>query len=123
MAKLALGKAPESFKKVVEITNLYGTKDTIEIEFKYRTRKQYGELIDSIQSSEKSSKKTDTYVDIITDTDAKTVEFLLSIAKGWDLEEPFNAENVAILVDQFPNATNEINDAYRIAILEGRLKN
>jgi hypothetical protein len=127
MAKLQLGKAPTSFKRTVTIEQLDGTKDTIELDFKYRTRTQYAELLDSILSPDtKKNKKADepkSFAEILKSQGDGTIDFIMQIANGWDLEDAFNRENVAILVDSFPNATAEINESYRVAILEGRLKN
>jgi Phage tail assembly chaperone len=127
MAKLQLGKAPTSFKRTITIEQLDGSKASIELDFKYRTRTQYAELLDSILvTDEKKSKKADeqkSFAEILKMQGDGTIDFMLQIANGWDLEDEFNRANVTILVDTFPNATTEINEAYRVAILEGRLKN
>jgi hypothetical protein len=135
MAKLQLGKAPENFKRNLEFTNLQGVKSTIEFTFVYRTRKQYGELMDEITSMDKSEspdaevekpdkkKPNKTYAATIVDVDKREAEALLKIATGWDLDEPFNLENASLLIDSFQGSQQIIFDAYRAACLEGRLKN
>ena len=127
MAKLQLGKAPVNFKCTVTFSKLDKTKVSIELDFKYRTRKQYAELIDAVVKGEEDKKpkkdETKTFTELLEKGSNETIDFILQIANGWDLSDEFNRDNVAILVDQFPSATNEINEAYRVAILEGRLKN
>jgi Phage tail assembly chaperone len=127
MAKLQLGKAPENFKRNLEFTNLQGVKSTIEFDFIYRTRKQYGELMDEITTEVKGKKSDDdkskTYAATIADVDKREADALLKIATGWDLEEPYNAENLSLLIDSFQGSQQIIFDAYRAACLEGRLKN
>ena len=127
MAKLQLGKAPENFKCTVTFSKLDKTKVSIDLDFKYRTRKQYAELIDAVVKGEEDKKpkkdETKTFTELLEKGSNETIDFILNIATGWDLEDEFNRDNVAILVDEFPSATNEINEAYRVAILEGRLKN
>jgi hypothetical protein len=125
MAKLQLGKAPTSFKRTVKIQQLDESFVTIELDFKYRTRTEYAELIDTILKPKDGKKAKDdiSFADTIKELGEGTIDFILQICNGWDLEDEFNRENVAILVDQFPSASTEISDAYRLAILEGRIKN
>lgn len=132
MAKLQLGKAPENFKRSLEFTNLQGVKSSIEFNFVYRTRQQYGALMDEI-TTEAKPKKTDeetekkaaqkSYAATITDVDKREAEAILKIATAWDLDEPFNLESLSLLIDSFQGSQQIIYDAYRAACLEGRLKN
>ncbi|CAN7521390.1 phage tail assembly chaperone [Acidovorax sp. LjRoot74] len=48
---------------------------------------------------------------------------VLQIAKGWDLEDEFNAENLQDLEDRFGGALTAIVNAYDKAIYQGQLGN
>ncbi|MBD8654117.1 hypothetical protein IFT68_00565 [Oxalobacteraceae sp. CFBP 13730] len=140
VSKLVLGKRPEHFTRVVSFPMLDGSTGTVEVKFVYRSRKEFAELIDTNQASIKS--KADAEVDRMkqvageggsvadfkqTDLVAHQADFnaayLMQIAKGWNLDVPFNREAVDELVDTLPAAVNAINAAYREALLEGRLGN
>jgi hypothetical protein len=127
MAKLQLGKSPVNFKQEVSFLRLDGEEVTIEISYKYRTRSQYAELLDEILEpvEQKKSKKDEVLkvAEMLKQQDVSTVEFMLKIADGWDLEDEFNKENLTALLNEFPSAAKAINETYRITILEGRVKN
>ena len=48
MPKITLGKPPKTWNLDVKFTMLDGTEGVIPCTFKYRTRRQYGEFIDSM---------------------------------------------------------------------------
>lgn len=54
---------------------------------------------------------------------ANDAHLVLQIAKGWDLEDPFTAENLENLEDQFGGALTSIVNAYDRAIYQGQLGN
>ena len=124
MAKFSLASAPKTFKRKVTITLLDDSTADIELTFKYKTRTEYAKLLDEVMKQDKvDESKTESAVDIFKRLGAGTVEFLRKIVEGWDLDDEFNKSNVSELIDKFPAAANEITEAYRIAILEGRTKN
>lgn len=124
MAKFSLASAPKTFKRKVTITLLDDSTADIELTFKYKTRTEYAKLLDEVMKQDKvDESKTESAVDIFKRLGAGTVEFLMKIVEGWDLDDEFNKSNVSELIDKFPAAANEITEAYRIAILEGRTKN
>ncbi len=124
MAKFSLASAPKTFKRKVTITLLDDSTADIELTFKYKTRTEYAKLLDEVMKHDKvDDSKTESAVDIFKRLGAGTVEFLMKIVEGWDLDDEFNKSNVSELIDKFPAAANEITEAYRIAILEGRTKN
>lgn len=51
------------------------------------------------------------------------VEFIKTIASGWDLEEEFNDENIAELLSLFPMAAASMMEAYTSAMIGARAKN
>lgn len=133
MAKFTLGKNPQNFKREVLIDNFDGTQDTIEMTFKYRTRSQYAQLVDEMIEGagafKAKAKKTDdaekvlTLKSMLAEQDDLTVNFLMQVADGWDLTDEFNAANIKRMKDEVPAAIEAITEAYRVSILEGRLKN
>lgn len=106
-----------TFSDEVEIT-VPGQKEpgTLNLTFKYRNRKEYGEFLASLEE------KKDEDGNVVVP--GKTVsEALPEFVLGWDLPEEFNAENVAIFLNNYPAAYGEIFAAYSRLIFESRLKN
>lgn len=128
MAKLKLGSAPKNFKRMIHIPLVDGTTADLEISFKYRTRTEFGELIDSIVAKP-STEKEEVKQEIKTTKEAfkkgneSEAENILKMADGWDLDEPFNKANIVKLIDEFPVAATIISDTYRELIQDGRAKN
>lgn len=126
MAKIILGKRPESFKRKVTFPMLDGGDGIIMCEFKYRTKKEFGALIDSMAQDAGVAPDVDKPL-LIADLMGKTVEknadYLMDIIKGWDAEADLTRDNVEQLCDELPGAAVAIMEAYRAAVVEGRLGN
>jgi hypothetical protein len=126
MAKIVLGTRPKNFKAKVTFPLLDGTEGLIEVSFRYRTRTEFGELIDALMNEATAGESTEeklSLADALTKTRDTNAEYILKVADGWNLEEKFNLENVAQLCDEFPAAAMAIMNTYRSAITEGRLGN
>lgn len=125
MAKIKLGNAPKNFKRKITIELLDGTKGDVEFSFVYRTRSEYAELMDKTLAEESGVEvpKNETAAQAFERIGAGTVDFILAIADGWDLDDEFNAENIKTLIDTFPAITPAASEVYRHAVLEGRTKN
>jgi len=144
--KIVLGKRPESFKKTVQATMLDGSTGCMEVEYKYRSRTELATLIDELQSKMKDEANveierfkaavekakqtgeaipefTTTQTEIVKRQTAVSVEYLLKIVKGWNLDVDLDKEAVTELVDTLPGVAEAIKDDYRAAINEGRLGN
>lgn len=92
MAKLKLN--PEAtFKHVVQIPVPGGEPVGLELVFKSRGKKAVDELLDQYSTGWNS-------------------DMVLDCAVGWDLPEPFNQENVATLVENYPWAVVRIVGGY-----------
>ncbi|MCP9269843.1 phage tail assembly chaperone [Xenorhabdus sp. XENO-1] len=50
-------------------------------------------------------------------------EFFEKIVAGWAIEEPYNAENLKLLLDNYPSATTAITTTYYNELLGNREKN
>lgn len=127
MSKITLGKRPEHFTPVtVEFPMPDGTTGTIEATFKYRTREEYGAMIDKAGADAKP---------LATGEAAPTIEALaasgvhgdahltFSALHAWDLDEPLTFENVYQLANEVPAAITALLAGYRRMVSEGRLGN
>lgn len=140
MAKVKLGARPKSFKREVKVPMLDGTIGTIELTYKYRTRKEFGTFADEMQATIKAAhdlevegikKAADAgdelpefkQSDAIARQDEFNVDYIMASVDGWNLDIPFDREAVEQLAEELPGAISVIVSTYRDAILEGRLGN
>lgn len=140
VSKIVLGKRPEHFTREVRVPMLDGTTGTIEVKFVYRSRKEFAELVDVTQAEitakaeaevermkkaagEGESLPEFSQADLVARQAEFNVAYLLKIAKGWNLDVPFDKDAVEELVDTLPGAVTAIVSTYREALLEGRLGN
>lgn len=130
MAKIKLGDRPKTFRKVVEFPMLDGTKGAIEVIYTYRTRKEFGKFIDEIMDAAKVAPRTDeqgektfSMAELMEKTAGSNADYILRVAEGWNLDEPFDQAHIQQLADELPAAATEIMETYRAAVVEGRLKN
>lgn len=102
--KLSLTVAP-TFKAIAMIPVPGGKPAPVEFTFKHRTRDEYRELMDQ-------------FGDGMPDPDA-----ILAIASGWDLEEPFERENVEKLVQLYMGSARAIIETYVEELTKARRGN
>lgn len=125
--KIKLGSTPKSFKRTITVDMLDGTKGSMECEFKYRTRVDFGKFLDGI-FSDAGVKPTDTddkivIAEVMARTRDTNADYLMQVLDGWNLEDELNRANLQQLCDEFPGVANTIMETYRSAITEGRSKN
>lgn len=131
MAKISLGKRPETVTLPAKFEHLDGTKDAIKVTYRYRTRSEFAEFIDARAAAAKEAAEQDAAVadgefslaDVFTKQDEALVDHILEIAVGWDLAEPLDRESVTQLVAEYPAAATAIITTYRSACVEGRRGN
>lgn len=125
--KIKLGQRPETFKKTAEFTSLEGELLEVNMTFKYRTRKEFGEFFDKMfaESGQSAPKTVDAayMTELMSRSGSKNVDYLLDIATGWNLDIEFNRASVEQMCDEMPGAAAAIMQAYYTAITEGRVKN
>lgn len=131
--KIKLGARPGSFKRAVSFPMLDGTEGVITWSFKYRTRREYGEMVDklfaqmreaaNVQVPSGDTEEAFSMLQTMHKTDAENAKQMLDIADGWDLEAPFDAESLEQLASEVPAAITAATAAYRAAIVEGRSGN
>lgn len=127
MASIKLGARPKTFKRVVTFPMIDGTTGSIEVVYKYRTRKEFGEFIDGIMAAAGEQKAADdapfSMAALMEKTAGANADYVLQVAEGWNLDEPLNHATVEQLSDEIPAAVSAIMETYRIAVTEGRLGN
>lgn len=128
MAKIKLGNRPKNFKKVVKFPMLDGTTGSVEITYKYRTRKEFGEFVDSMMEAagEKKGQADDekfSLAALMERMGSANADYVLQVVDEWNLDEELSRESVEQLTDEIPAATAAIMETYRVAITEGRLGN
>jgi len=128
MAKIVLGQRPEKFTRLVKFPMLDGTDGVIKCEFKFRTKTEYAELVDSVSkatraSLERPDGELPDYAEIMREAASKNAGYMKDILLGWDLEGEINDENLQEISNTYPAATQAILDAYRVGCIEGKLGN
>lgn len=126
MAKLKLGNRPKNFKRVVKFDMIDGTQCEFEAVFKYRTRSEFGSFIDSLfdKAKEKDSFATNTSMaELMEKTRESNADYLLDILDGWDLDAALDRESLQQMADEVPAAVGALMEAYRSAIIDGRVGN
>ena len=145
MTKIVLGKRPKTFAPVtVTVPMPEGGTGEIGVTYKYRTRKQYGELFDGL-FAEAGVKPAELPLSLPADgadipealaeaerfsleemlkglTD-KNATVIMNVLEGWDLDQPFTLPNVEQLCNELPGAALAVIERYRQACIEGRLGN
>lgn len=139
-ARVTLGKRPETFTAFVSALLPEGGEGTIEVTYRYRTRSEFGALLDKRQADAeafdaraaaeaKAARDRGEQVPEKTAGDLHNMmrdamaTHILEIATGWNLPEPFDLQHVTQLCDELPGMARAIVDRYRDAIVEGRLGN
>jgi len=131
MAKIVLGKRPESFKKTITIPLLEGGEGSVEMVYIYRTRTEFGKFIDDLIEAagvEPPASQSDSDVKFslskaLTATRDKNADYIMAIAKNWNLDVEFSRASIVQMCDELPAAALAVIDSYRLAITEGRLGN
>lgn len=128
MAKIVLGARPKHFKRTITFPMLDGTTGSMEVTYKYRTRKEFGVFIDSIleAAGEKTGQAEDekfSMAKLMEKTAGANADYVLQVIEGWNLDADLYRESVEQLADELPAAVNTIMETYRTAITEGRLGN
>lgn len=104
MAKMKLTLAPlPDFSLPVEFNLPTGEKQSITFKVRHM----------------KASEMQDMYKPENQTSDA---DMIMNIATGWSLEEEFNADNAALLVDYYPGAALALAGAYLQALAGQRVK-
>ena len=130
MAKIVLGSRPKNFKAIVSVPMLEGGDGSIEMSFVYRTRTEFGKMIDALmedagvaQTGSGEEEQNFSLASALEKTKDTNADYIMKVADGWNLDIEFSRRNVAQLCDELPAAAMAIMNTYRSAITEGRLGN
>jgi hypothetical protein len=128
MSKIKLGQRPQNFKKVIKFPMLDGTTGSIQVTYKYRTRREFGQFIDQMMDDAGVVRNNDhdaefSMAELMTKTSGSTADYLLEVIEEWNLDVPLSKESAQQLADEYPAASMGIMETYRLAITEGRLGN
>lgn len=133
--KVVLGQRPTHVTLVVDVTLPDGRAAAIEMRYVYRTRSEYGALVDKRMAearaqeqqlqSQRQAGEILPYSELqhqaaVRDTQA---QHICDIADGWNLDRAFDLEAVRELCDELPGAAQAIIDRYQLALIEGRRGN
>lgn len=138
MAKIVLGKRPETIAHTVKAPLPDGSTGEVLVHFKYRTRTEFAQLVDSTFSAAQPDPAPDAVQQenppdappaLLTVEDGTrrgigaNADYLQQIATGWNLDAPFDRQHLEQLCDELPGVALAIMNSYREAITEGRLGN
>lgn len=112
MAKLKLVAEPTFIAKV-GIPVAGGPPVDVLMTFKHRTRKQWDEWIAAAKASAADEA-------VVLDDEVKS---FMDVVVGWDLEEAFNAENVALLLQNYYGAGHAAVRVYSAELWNNNIKN
>jgi hypothetical protein len=143
--RVSLGKRPESFTKTITGPMADGTIGAIDVTFRYRTRTEWGALLDSHAKAkaERDEATVSAFLAAVEKARAAGAEIpaapgaekrqameveadarlVLDLATGWDLPDPFTLDSVKQLADEAPGIVTAIISGFREAVNEGRLGN
>jgi hypothetical protein len=138
--KIRLGGRPKSFARTITFPMVEGEEGCMELQFKYRTRKELAKLTDEVQSAAQAQHDADIasikakaakkepieplkQVDLLDRDMSLQVDYLMQVVEGWNLDEKFDRAAVEQLSDEVPAAIAAAIEAYRQAINEGRSGN
>ena len=142
MAKVILGARPKVFAPFpVKFPMPDGTEGAISVIYKYRTRSEFGQMLDSILDAANVppvepvvrtaldgevtplEPLPGVYERIGVQTRDANVDHLLLSVDSWDLPQPMTRETLVQLAEEVPAATIAMMAAYHRACTEGRLGN
>lgn len=126
MASIKLGNRPKTFRPVtIKVPLPDGEEGIMQVTYKYRTRTEFGKLIDSIfkDAGENRTDGNFSMGDLMEKTRDKNAEYLLLCVDAWNLDDPVTMESLRQLSDELPAVAAAIMEQYRTAALEGRLGN
>jgi hypothetical protein len=144
MAKVTLGKKPETITHTVNAKMIDGTDAELKMVYRYRTRKQFAALEDETEAIRREAMESATKMEadfaaaaqagqepahltnaaIADRAMAIQVELVRKVATGWNVDgKPFDEKNIEAFLDRYPGAGAAILTEYRACILEGRLGN
>lgn len=107
MSAISLALEP-TFIAPVQIPVPGGKSIPVQFTFKYRTKDELAAYMEEINSGA---------------VDLSEVDLIMGIAEGWELADPFNAENVKRLLQKYHAANAVIPETYVREMIQAKSKN
>lgn len=125
--KITLGNRPKTFIKAVTFPMLDGTTGSIEVAYKYRTKKEFGLFIDDLMTAAgvttRDPDEKFSMAALMEKTTDSNADYVLKVIESWNIDTPLSRAAVQQLSDEIPAACIAIMETYRLATTEGRLGN
>jgi coenzyme F420-reducing hydrogenase alpha subunit len=138
--KIKLGARPKSFARTITFAMVEGGEGSMELVYRYRSRKELAKLTDEVQAAAQAQHDADMaalkakaekgetieplkQIDLLDRDVSLQVDYLMQVVEGWNLDEKFDRAAVEQLADEVPAAISVAIETYRKAINEGRLGN
>jgi Phage tail assembly chaperone len=121
--KIVLGKRPKNFKSVVTCPTPEGDQLSIECSFVYRTKREFGALLDEMFGQGAKSDEDASMKAALEGSIELQAKWIMKCMDGWNLDVEFSRESVEQLCDEFPAHALAIITRYRETIVDGRLGN
>ncbi len=120
------GARPETITADVSFVRVTGEVHEMVCQFKYRTRREFGELWDKVSDAkipQPANGEKFSFANLADSGLEFSVERTLQYLAGWDLDIELDKAALLQLFDEEPNAAAAFWDAYRAALVDGRVKN
>jgi len=130
--QIKLGARPKTIHRIVKVPLAEGGEGVIEVDFKYRTRREYAALVDellavksalTVNAAEGVQTSEQTFAAVADATVRRNAADLLKILDSWALDVPMTEDNLDQLCDEFPGIAEQLMSIYRQALTEARLGN
>lgn len=120
------GARPETITAPVSFVRVTGEVAEMDCKFKYRTRREFGELWDEVSNAnvpQPAEGEKFSFANLADRGLEFSAERTLKYLVGWGVEIELNKAALVQLFDEEPNAAAAFWDAYRAALVDGRVKN
>lgn len=107
-SKFTLAVSP-TFKAKVSIPVPGKSAEQVEFTFKGRSRDEFREFVEGIQSAEAGANAD--------------VDTIMDIASGWELDDAFDRKNVEVLTQNYLGAARAVIETYFTELTQARTKN
>lgn len=124
---IKLGNRPETFaQRTVTFPLPDGTMGKIKYKGKYRTRTEFGEMLDEMGQDKEDAPAVDEkarWEQLFSQGSESNGKFLAKVLGSWDAEIELETEPLTQFADELPGGAAAILEDYRQMCLNGRLGN
>ena len=125
-AKIKLGATPKNFKPFpVSFDMPDGDVGVITPTYKYRTRAQFGEMMNQMfkDAGEEKTEGMPDFQKLFEKMGDKNADHLLACIDSWDQDFDLTRENLLQMTNEVPASSAALMAKYRDACIDGRLGN